>query len=182
MAPSATEVIRDVDIPEQHTPAPEQDPQPEEHKDEENKVEEDMKVLAMEESSANDPPEGFPPGYFLQSFHGLRRLPEPTMEQPSTTTSKPTTTDKEDHKEDNKEDLKDHQQDKKEDVAQPNAENQDPEPSEDVSKNEMGLFMNLRPFHQSFGPQQVGSSMFRHQPVYVFSYQHPDSYGYHYYF
>lgn len=144
-----------------------------EHKDEDRKAEDEMKDLAIDESAMNDPPEGFPQGFFLQHFQGLRRLPEPTKEEDLTTAAPQPEEAKEEPT-------------AVEVVDGPSEEMQDkdynPEdPNKNKLANEMGMFMHLRPF-QGFEPHQMGSSMFHHQPVYVFSYQHPDSYGYHYYF
>ncbi|GFR23732.1 uncharacterized protein TNCT_107451 [Trichonephila clavata] len=156
-------------------PKPDESQEIEVHSEEEHKSE-DIKDLSLEESTVNDPPEAFPQGYFLEKFHGLRRLPEPTKEEPSTTEQAST------------EKPKDESAPAKENppVEQPSEQPNDVLKMEDPYKlnlkaaHEMELFMHLRPF-QSFSPQQMDTSMF-HQPVYVFSYQHPDSYGYHYFF
>ncbi|GBN82474.1 hypothetical protein AVEN_197110-1 [Araneus ventricosus] len=149
---------------------------PESHPEEEPKHE-DLKELPSEENRADEPPEAFPPGFFLEKFHGLRRFPEPTKE--------PEPTPKEPASEKPKEESPSTEAPKPADQPTEQSVQVVPNAQEDPYVNlkaahEMELFMHLRPF-QSFSPQQMDTSMFR-QPVYVFSYQHPDSYGYHYFF
>jgi len=145
------------------------------HYDESHK-DEDIQDLSLEDSTVNDQPEAFPEGFFLQHFQGLRRLPEPTKKEVSSTQAPSTETTSHDLPQ------KDQSSDKQ--TVQPTE-------SSDVSNEELNkinrdpageqeLFMHLRPF-QSFRSSQWAPSMF-HQPVYVFSYQHPESYGYHYFY
>lgn len=135
-----------------------------------------MQDLALEESSANDPPEAFPPGFFLQKFHGLRRLPEPTKED------KPATTSTEAPREAEK-------------AVQPMEEEKGEEEQEDkepekVTASGLGSstegsvysFKPVQPFLAPGIPHQEWASAMYHQPVYVFTYHQPDSYGYHYYY
>ncbi|GIZ00449.1 uncharacterized protein CEXT_456531 [Caerostris extrusa] len=142
----------------------------------EQRKHEDIKELPQEENSADEPPEAFPPGFFLQKFHSLRRLPEPTKEEESTTAESATEQPKEESPSTESSTSVEPSSEQPGQVL--NAE--DPYQVGLKAAHEMELFMHLRPF-QSFSPQQMDTSMF-HQPVYVFSYQHPDSYGYHYYF
>jgi len=130
------------------------------HQDDNDK--DDMKDLSLEESTVDGPPEAFPQGFFLQNFQGLRRLRDPPKEEAPTTTEvstegEATTT-----------------------PAKEENESQPTEASKSDKKPGADFFLPLKPF-PNFSPQQWASSMF-HQPVYVFSYQQPDSYGYHYYF
>ncbi|XP_054712478.1 LOW QUALITY PROTEIN: uncharacterized protein LOC129222072 [Uloborus diversus] len=129
---------------------------------EEDEGKDDMNDLALEESTANDPPEAFPEGFFLQHFQGLRRLPEPTTEAKEVSTEPPA----------------------KEDIEESSSEisNEQPEPSngEDTSKSGVSMFSPLRPFPHFSAAEWVAA--LHHQPVYVYSYQQPDSYGYHYFF
>lgn len=158
---------------------------PEVHPEEEEESKhEDLKEMSSDENRADEAPEAFPPGFFLEKFHGLRRFPEPT-EEPEPISSKEPSSDKP------KEESPSTTEEPKPTADQPATEIEQPgqvapTAHDDLYKvnlkaaHEMELFMHLRPF-QSFSPQQMDTSMFR-QPVYVFSYQHPDSYGYHYFF
>ncbi|XP_035232611.1 uncharacterized protein LOC118204390, partial [Stegodyphus dumicola] len=139
------------------TPAPE--PAAESANEEEHDKD-DIKDYSFEEQ-VGDQPEAFPEGYFLEhKFQGLRRLPEPTKEDKSSSVEPP------------------------EEKQTPPPEEKEPEKpvetSIEIAKREMELFMHLRPF-PNFPPKKWDPSML-HQPVYVFAYQQPDAYGYHYYF
>lgn len=129
----------------------------------------DMQDLALEESSANDPPEAFPPGFFLQNFQGLRRFPEPTKEDKPVTTESPQ--EAAEPSQPTEEAIEENQADK--------SSVSNPAPVEES----VFSFRPAQPFLAPEIPhhQEWASSMF-HQPVYVFSYHQPDSYGYHYYF
>ncbi|CAL1292926.1 unnamed protein product [Larinioides sclopetarius] len=143
---------------------------------EEESKHEDLKELPSEENTADEPPEAFPPGFFLEKFHGLRRFPEPTKEAEST--SKEPISEKPKESPSTEAPKPTDQPAEQPEQVVPNA-HEDPYVNLKAA-HEMELFMHLRPF-QSFSPQQMDTSMFR-QPVYVFSYQHPDSYGYRYFF
>ncbi|XP_015904188.1 uncharacterized protein [Parasteatoda tepidariorum] len=148
----------------------------EQHHSDEESHHDDIHNLSLEEPSANEPPEAFPEGYFLHKFTGLRRLPEPTKEEP-TATSAPTTEASEPQAfpvsvtED---------QPPQEAVIASDAANEEHNKINREPTSEMELLMHPRPF-QGFHSAQWTSSMF-HQPVYVFSYQHPESFGYYYYY
>lgn len=127
----------------------------------------DMQDLALEESSANDPPEAFPPGFFLEKFQGLRRFPEPTKEEEPTTTEAP----KEEEKQEESEPVEEAKEEKTEQAQSATS---------GVKSSEGSVV--YAPFPgPGFSHQEWASAMF-HQPVYVFAYNNPDSYGYHYYF
>lgn len=144
----------------------------------------DMQDLALEETSANDPPEAFPPGFFLEKFQGLRRLPEPTNEGEPATTEAATEAEKAEP-EIAEEEVKEEQ------VETTEASEAEAEPVPDEVP--VLSFAPVKPFPiaaveadpapgiSHISHHEWASAMF-HQPVYVFAYHQPDSYGYHYYF
>lgn len=170
----------------------------EEEEEEEDK--DDIQDLAIEETSANDPPEAFPPGFFLEKFQGLRRLPEPTNgeETPATTevpTNEPAAISEE-------EKMASESVEEEEASVEPvettevtdEEEEASPEPEVAIPIDEAVVEVGpVKPFPiatiegdpatgiSHISHHEWASAMF-HQPVYVFAYHQPDSYGYHYYF
>lgn len=168
-------------------PAAEEEPYNDETEDKD-----EMQDLALEETAADDPPEAFPPGFFSEKLTNLRRLPEPTKDGNPATTE---TAAEENQQSEQPESSAEDEGVGEEEIKAVMIETTETDAADDVAgpapaEGTMYAFSPLKPFPAP-GPEgeaspdhphhEWASSMF-HQPVYVFAYHQPDSYGYHYYF
>ena len=148
-----------------------------------------MQDLALEESAADDPPEAFPPGFFSEKLTNLRRLPEPTKEgNPATTEPAAEDNQQSEQPESVEEEGGDEEVVNAAEIETTETDADAPNPA--PAEGTVYAFSPLKPFpaakpegeaNPALPHHEWASAMF-HQPVYVFAYHQPDSYGYHYYF